>query len=140
MREAIKGVFESAGTPIDVGEVGFLATLKSVMAMIFGGAGRRIGGDLEGDLREKMGELMVLLGTPNVSDIFPALGGFDLQGIGRRTKEVMLMIDEILDLAIEEQKVGENGGGFLQWLLELNDTQDCSDSITTNQLKALLVV
>lgn len=143
----IKGVFESAGTPIDIGKVGFLATMKSVLAMTWGDSGRLIGEDgidLDVKFRAVMDELAVLLGTPNLSDIFPILGRFDLQGIASRTKKAMRVCDEILNTAIEEQrKMGGNGvvkGGYLQLLLELEDDEDNSNPITDDQLKALLLV
>ena len=147
VRKVIKGVFESAGTPIDIGKVGFLATMKSVLAMTWGDSGRLIGEDgidLDVKFRAVMDELAVLLGTPNLSDIFPILGWFDLQGIASRTKKAMRVCDEILNTAIEEQrKTGGNGvvkGGYLQLLLELEDDQDNSNPITDDQLKALLLV
>ncbi|XP_038875602.1 labd-13Z-ene-9,15,16-triol synthase, chloroplastic-like [Benincasa hispida] len=146
VRKVIKGVFETARTQIEIRKVGFLAALKSVMAMTWGDSGRLIGEDgvdLEVKFREVMDELVVLLGTPNVSDFFPVLGRFDLQGIAKRTKKVMRACDEILNSAIEEQrKMGGNGvekGGYLQMLLELQDNEDSSECITDDQLKALLL-
>ncbi|KAG7016911.1 Ferruginol synthase, partial [Cucurbita argyrosperma subsp. argyrosperma] len=115
VRKVIKGVFESAGTPIDIGKVGFLATMKSVLAMTWGDSGRLIGEDgidLDVKFRAVMDELAVLLGTPNLSDIFPILGRFDLQGIASRTNKAMRVCDEILNTAIEEQrKMGGNAVG-----------------------------
>uniref|UniRef100_A0A0A0KMT1 Cytochrome P450 n=1 Tax=Cucumis sativus TaxID=3659 RepID=A0A0A0KMT1_CUCSA len=147
VRKVIKGVFESVGTQIDIGKVSFLATMKSVVAMTWGDSGRVMGEDgvgLEVKFREMMDELVVLLGSRNVSDVFPVLGRFDLQGIGRRTKKVMGVLDGILNSAIEEQrKMGGNGGGkggYLQLLLELQDNEDNSECITNDQLKALLLV
>ncbi|CAK9311056.1 unnamed protein product [Citrullus colocynthis] len=146
VRKVIKGVFESAGTQIDIGKVSFLAALKSVMAMTWGDSGRLIGKDgvdLEVKFREVMDELMVLIGTPNVSDLFPVLGRFDLQGIAKRTKKVMGVSDEILNSAIEEQRKmrgsGVEKGGYLQMLLELEDNDDSSDCGTNDQFEALLL-
>ncbi|KAA0042853.1 7-ethoxycoumarin O-deethylase-like [Cucumis melo var. makuwa] len=148
VRKVIKGVFESVGTQIDIGKVSFHATMKSVLAMTWGDSGRLMGEDgvgLEEKFREMMDELMVLLGSPNVSDVFPVLGRFDLQGIGRRTKKVMGVLDGILNFAIEEQRKmggkgnGEGKGGYLQLLLELQDNEDNSECITNDQLKALLL-
>ncbi|KAG6579437.1 Ferruginol synthase, partial [Cucurbita argyrosperma subsp. sororia] len=116
VRKVIKGVFESAGTPIDIGKVGFLATMKSVLAMTWGDSGRLIGEDgidLDVKFRAVMDELAVLLGTPNLSDIFPILGRFDLQGIASRTNKAMRVCDEILNTAIEEQR--KMGGNVLDF-------------------------
>uniref|UniRef100_A0A1S3ASY5 Uncharacterized protein n=1 Tax=Cucumis melo TaxID=3656 RepID=A0A1S3ASY5_CUCME len=110
------------------------------MAMTCGGSGGLIGvdgTDLEAKFREVVDELMVLLGTPNLSDLFPVLGCLDLQGIARKMKRVC---DEILNSGIEEQrKKGRNGlenKGFLEFLLEVTEGEDNSESITENQLKA----
>ncbi|KAL4033059.1 hypothetical protein IC575_006144 [Cucumis melo] len=144
MRKIIKGVLESAGTPIDIGKLGFFATVKSVMAMTWGGSGGLIGvdgTDLEAKFREVVDELMVLLGTPNLSDLFLVLGCLDLQGIARKMKRVSNHCDKILNSAIEEQKKkGRNGlenKGFLEFLLEVMEGEDNSESITENQIKAL---
>ncbi|KAA0043053.1 flavonoid 3'-monooxygenase-like [Cucumis melo var. makuwa] len=144
MRKIIKGMLESAGTPIDIGKLGFFATVKSVMAMTWGGSGGLIGvdgTDLEAKFREVVDELMVLLGTPNLSDLFLVLGCLDLQGIARKMKRVSNHCDKILNSAIEEQKKkGRNGlenQGFLEFLLEVMEGEDNSESITENQIKAL---
>ncbi|XP_038906861.1 labd-13Z-ene-9,15,16-triol synthase, chloroplastic-like [Benincasa hispida] len=146
VRKVIKGAFESAGSPINIGKLGFFATVKSVMAMTWGGSGGLIGmdeADLEAKFREVVDELMILVGTPNLSDLFPVLGRFDLQGIARKMKKVMNVFYEILNSAIEEQrKMGGHGverRGFLQCLLEFKDSEDSSESITDNQLKGLLM-
>lgn len=86
VRKVIKGVLESAGTPIDIGKLGLFAAAKSVMAMTWGGSGGMIGVDgaeLEDKFREVVDEMMVLIASPNLSDLFPVLGRFDLQGIAR---------------------------------------------------------
>ncbi|KAL6280135.1 hypothetical protein ACE6H2_017016 [Prunus campanulata] len=48
--------------------------------------------------------MMELLGKPNVSDFFPSLARFDVQGIARRTKQLQSMTEKIFDSAIERQK------------------------------------
>uniref|UniRef100_A0A0A0KKI4 Uncharacterized protein n=1 Tax=Cucumis sativus TaxID=3659 RepID=A0A0A0KKI4_CUCSA len=147
VRKIIKGVLESAGTPIDISKLSLMAAVKSVMAMTWGGSRGLIGvdgADLEAKFMEVVNELMVLLGTPNLSDLFPVLGGLDLQGIGRKMKKVMNVFDGIFNSAIEEQRKrggdGMENRGFLQLLLEVMEGEDSSESITDKELKALLVV
>ncbi|KAE8647886.1 flavonoid 3'-monooxygenase CYP75B137 [Cucumis sativus] len=146
VRKIIKGVLESAGTPIDISKLSLMAAVKSVMAMTWGGSRGLIGvdgADLEAKFMEVVNELMVLLGTPNLSDLFPVLGGLDLQGIGRKMKKVMNVFDGIFNSAIEEQRKrggdGMENRGFLQLLLEVMEGEDSSESITDKELKALLV-
>ncbi|XP_042491060.1 3,9-dihydroxypterocarpan 6A-monooxygenase-like [Macadamia integrifolia] len=101
-----------------------------------------------------IGELVALLGKTNVSDIFPILARFDLQGIERKAKEVMSWADTILDSVIEERlkmeavqekkrsKDDDDVGSkdYLGILLELNKQQgDDKAALSMKQLKALLL-
>ena len=90
---------------------------------------------------------MVLLGQPNVSDLFPSLAWLDLQGIVRETKKAVSVFDRIFDSAIQrvrnrgecKNNIRDPQNDFLQFLLELHDEHgDESTSITMAQLKALL--
>ncbi|CAI0413829.1 unnamed protein product [Linum tenue] len=91
--------------------------------------------------------MLVLMGTPNVSDFIPALARFDLQGIEKKSKRLLDKFDEILSSVIEErlravEKRGGNGRkDFLQVLLDLNrhGGSDGESYVTTNQVKALLM-
>nr|GFB53597.1 cytochrome P450 [Tanacetum cinerariifolium] len=82
----------------------------------------------------------------NLSDIFPILAWFDLQGVERDIKEQLTKVDQIFTSMIEDRKkynsingVGHEGKkDFLQTLLELKDNED-GKSINIYQLKSLLM-
>ncbi|KAK6262962.1 hypothetical protein QUC31_008778 [Theobroma cacao] len=149
--KTITNVYKNAGKPIDFGELSFLTSINAVMSMLWGG---KQGGDQKGnsiwtDFRELITQLMVILGKPNVSDIFPVLAWFDIQGIEREMKKISQSFDQLFDSMIEARmsvatKMEKDDGkteqkDFLQLLLELKEKDDGSSSITMNQLKALLM-
>ncbi|KAL0295863.1 UNVERIFIED_CONTAM: Flavonoid 3'-monooxygenase [Sesamum angustifolium] len=103
-----------------------------------------VGNTIEGERKDKIGAAfssMVarsfdLLGKPNVSDYFPVLARFDIQGVEKEMSNFMQRFDEIVeDIINEREKIssGEVGGGgnknggrldFLQMLMELSEKQD----------------
>lgn len=152
--KSIRHVYANVGTPIDIGQLAFSTSINAVMSMFWGGTVQEDRGDVIGaELRDVTTELMVLLGKFNVSDIFPVLARFDLQGIQRQVKKVACMFERIFDSAIEERRNimaaakeeglhegNEKGKDILQFLLRLHAGDDSSSSITMSQLKAILMV
>ncbi|CAI0413601.1 unnamed protein product [Linum tenue] len=148
VRSSVKEVHKrcSGGEAMDFGEMAFKTTTNAMLSMLWGG----VAGDDEGfygEFRELESEMLVLMGTPNVSDFIPALARFDLQGIEKKSKKLLDKFDEILSSVIEErlravEKRGGNGRkDFLQVLLDLNRNggSDGESYVTTNQVKALLM-
>ncbi|CAL1375635.1 unnamed protein product [Linum trigynum] len=149
VRNSVKEVHKrcSGGEAMDFGEMAFKTTTNAMLSMLWGG----VAGDDEGfygEFRELESEMLVLMGTPNVSDFIPALARFDLQGIEKKSKRLLDKFDEILSSVIEERlrAVDKRGGNgrkdILQVLLDLNRDggSDGESYVTTNQVKALLVV
>ena len=148
--KSISHIFSKIGIPIDLGQFAFSATINITMRMLWGGTlqGEKKS-DVESEFKKVVEEMIELLEKPNLSDFFPALAMFDLQGIGRRTKKLLSVTDNIFQAAIEaemkktqNERLPENHGkkGFLQFLLENNNDQDSATSLTTQQMKALLMV
>ncbi|KAK4843340.1 hypothetical protein QYF36_006961 [Acer negundo] len=101
------------------------------------------------ELQELFSELFTVLGATNISDIFPVLSRFDIQGIAKLSKKIDIQFENIIDAAIERSKNiaairgGWNKDGnndFLQILLELQEHKDSATSFTLTQLKAMLMV
>lgn len=146
VNKSIGHVYGKIGTTVDLGELAFLTVLNATMSMLWGAEDE--GADVGAQFKTMLAELMVLLGKPNVSDFFPALARFDLQGIERQAKRISQWIEAILDSAIEKRMNMAKGKGirieerkdFLQILLEIRDQADAATSISMNQLKALLLV
>ncbi|KAF2612316.1 hypothetical protein F2Q70_00009235 [Brassica cretica] len=85
-----------------------------------------------------------LLGEPNVSDFFPWLARFDLQGLVKQMRVYARELDAIFDGAIEKMpNLGSKDDGecknFLQQLMKLKDQEANSEvPITINHVKAVL--
>ncbi|KAK8361168.1 hypothetical protein V6Z11_A03G021600 [Gossypium hirsutum] len=97
--------------------------LRLIGNMVWGG---EIQGEqrtiVESQFKNIFAEIMVLLGKPNISDIFPSIAWFDIQGINPMKKET-----------------GEQKSDVLQMLLDLHKNQDSPSSLTMNQIKGILV-
>ncbi|KAK3041050.1 hypothetical protein RJ639_026847 [Escallonia herrerae] len=86
----------------------------------------------------------VLVEKPNVSDFFPLLARFDIQGIEKETKKISLWVDQFFDMLFEQRMKGNVGTqndqkDFVQSLLELRDQQGPGSSITLKHMKSLLL-
>ncbi|XVF51657.1 hypothetical protein PTKIN_Ptkin04bG0202000 [Pterospermum kingtungense] len=148
--KSIGDVYKNIGNPIDISELSFLTVINAVISMVLGGKHRgEKGATIEGRFKDIYAELMVQLGKPNISDIFPLLAPLDLQGIARETKRISYLFNQLLDsvielrmnLATEKENVDEKSEeklDFLQLLLELVGKEDGESSITMDQLKGLL--
>ncbi|XP_043689020.1 flavonoid 3',5'-hydroxylase-like [Telopea speciosissima] len=152
IQKMLREVYSKIGTPIDIGNLIFVTMLDMLMNMLWGGAIKREEKTRIGvEFRKMIGELVVLLGKTNVSDIFPILARFDLQGIERKAKEVFLWADTILDTVInerlkmeaeQEKKPSKDDLGskdFLEILLEVNKKGDGKETLSMKQVKALLL-
>ncbi|KAG5593006.1 hypothetical protein H5410_043520 [Solanum commersonii] len=91
-----------------------------------------------------------ILGKPNISDFFPMLARFDLQGIQKDAEALLKSVESILDPAINEhlkmlsdRREGEIPGNekkdFIQILLELMEQKDIGISLDLVKIKAILV-
>ncbi|KAM6557066.1 hypothetical protein CsatB_004085 [Cannabis sativa] len=93
-------------------------------------------------------DLMMLVAKLNVSDIFPALKWFDLQGIERDTRKIHRAFEVMIENAMAKRKkvmsnplaVKSSRKDFLQFLMELCENQNTEEApITTSEIKGLLM-
>ncbi|KAF9616699.1 hypothetical protein IFM89_031716 [Coptis chinensis] len=96
-------------------------------------------------------KMVGLIGEPNVSDLFPVLAKFDIQGKERRMREILKWFDQIFEFVINERRKMEvqqeevenrdkENKDFLQVLLQLIDQGNQKTQLTVIHLKALLMV
>ncbi|KAJ4905767.1 hypothetical protein Rs2_09425 [Raphanus sativus] len=130
---------------VNVGDQMFLTMMNLTMNMVWGGSVKAE--DMESVGTEFKGvcsEIIRLLSLPNVSDFFPWLARFDLQGLVKRMRVCAQELDAIFDGAIEKMpKLGSKDDGeckdFLQQLMKLRDQEvDSEVPITFNHVKAVL--
>ncbi|GMP95927.1 hypothetical protein CsSME_00044786 [Camellia sinensis var. sinensis] len=104
-------------------------------------------GKMEAKFRQVVVEMTELLGKPNLSDFFPGLARFDLQGIQKQMKGLAKRFDRIFQNIIDqrlkmdghESGTAEESVDFLQFLLKLKDDGDAKTPLTITHLKALLM-
>ncbi|KAK2664785.1 hypothetical protein Ddye_003359 [Dipteronia dyeriana] len=149
VKKIIRDVYNRSGKAIDIGELSFSASVNVIQNILWGFTlqGENTA-NLREELREFYSELVIVFGATNISDIFPVLSRFDIQGIAKRSKKVSIQFEKIIDSAIERSKNiaairgGWNNDGkkdFLQILLELQEHEDSATSITMTQLRAMLL-
>ncbi|CAI9093805.1 OLC1v1029385C1 [Oldenlandia corymbosa var. corymbosa] len=145
LRQTINYFYSQSGKPVNIGEQMFLTVLNVITNMLWGGT---VKGDerssLGAEFRHVINEITQCLGMPNVSDFYPGLARFDLQGIQKKTKMLTGKFDKIFERLIE-QRMKEVGGDvkeskdFLQFLLKLKDEGDGKTQFTLTHIKALLM-
>ncbi|KAL0373064.1 UNVERIFIED_CONTAM: Labd-13Z-ene-9,15,16-triol synthase, chloroplastic [Sesamum calycinum] len=130
--KVVRDVNLKLGKLIEIGELVFLTELNVILSLLWGGTIDEEKRDkLGAQFRDKMLKLVDLLGKPNVSDFFPVLAKFDVQGIEKETRALMPSVEEILDTVIDERMkmmaaeggelAAEKGKDFLGILLELKE-------------------
>ncbi|KAG2330550.1 hypothetical protein Bca52824_001730 [Brassica carinata] len=131
---------------VNVGDQLFLTMMNLTMNMLWGGSVKAENMESIGtEFKGVISEMTRLLSEPNVSDFFPWLARFDLQGLVKQMRVYAHELDAILDGAIEQmQKLGSRNDGeckdFLQHLMKLKDQEVNSEiPITVNHVKGVLV-
>ncbi|KAI7989667.1 Cytochrome P450 76T24 [Camellia lanceoleosa] len=142
IRRTIGYIFRNrVGSPVNISDQMFLTLFNVVTNMLWGCS-------IEGEDRVSIGfdGIIRLLGKPNISDFYPGLARFDLQGIEKKMRGVMQRVDEIFDMMIDQRMKMNGKGGekeskhFLQSLLELKDGGDeAKTPLTMAQVKAMLM-
>ncbi|CAN0841965.1 Flavonoid 3'-monooxygenase CYP75B137 [Linum grandiflorum] len=142
LRQTVGCMAGRAGSEVDFGEQMFLTAMNVMTSMIWDGTD--VG---DGEERVKLGaefrplgsEIIELLGSPNLSDCFPALSRFDLQGMRKRAKSATMRFDVIFEEVISKRLNMEDGStDFLEYLLKLvkEEGGDAKTPFTMNHLKA----
>ncbi|KAL0287919.1 UNVERIFIED_CONTAM: Flavonoid 3'-monooxygenase [Sesamum radiatum] len=143
VRKAIRNIYTKINTPVEIHELAFGISLNAIMSMVWGNTVQGERKDrIEAEFSPLVERSFDLVGQPNVSDFFPILARFDIQGVEKELRNIMQRADEIIEDVINERtKVGgggnKNGGrvDFLQMLMELSEKHDVKSEIgkTTDQ-------
>lgn len=143
VRSTVHHLYSHAGAPVDVGAQLFLTVMNVITSMLWGGT-------MEGEersavgkeFRELVAEITELLGRPNLSDFFPVLARFDLQGMGRQMRTLLERFDRIFEPIIDRRRKVGGGGAkdFLEYMLGLEkEGDDAKTPFTMVHVKALLM-
>ena len=147
IKRMLEEVKTKSGIPINIRELVSAATMKSMTEMLWGGSVAESGEEretVEREFRQAMDELIGLVGTPNISDFYPALAWLDLLGLVKKMRKLSAWLSRILDRIIEERRrtimlgTGKENSrrDFLQVLLDSNQDAQMTDDV----IKALLLV
>ncbi|PWA60826.1 cytochrome P450 [Artemisia annua] len=150
VRKTIMNVFSNIGKPINISEIAFMTEGNVITSMIFDNTLDHFGDSFGAELQMVSAKIAEIFGQPNLSDFFPSLARFDLQGIERDMKKQLDKLDNIFTSIIEERikssstksedGVGQDNGknDFLQILLDLKDKEGPT-SLNITQIKALIL-
>lgn len=145
LRQTIKFLYRQTGKPVNVGEQMFLTVLNVITNMLWGGT---VKGDerasLGAEFRQVVNEMTGCLGMINISDLYPALARYDLQGVQKKTRILAGRFDKIFERMIDQRvnaadDDGKESKDFLQFLLQLKDEGDAKTPLTMTHVKALLM-
>ncbi|KAK6158026.1 hypothetical protein DH2020_005340 [Rehmannia glutinosa] len=147
IRGTIRYLYRRAGSTVDIGEQMFLTVMNVITSMMWGGTGTGTGTERAGlgaEFKQVVSEMTNLLGMPNLSDFYPGLERFDMQGIQGKMKGLAKRFDKIFDTIIEQRlKIidGKESKDFLQFLMEMkgNNGDDAKTPFTMTHLRALLM-
>ncbi|EFH39173.1 hypothetical protein ARALYDRAFT_333172 [Arabidopsis lyrata subsp. lyrata] len=147
-RQTVRYLADQArvGSPVNLGEQIFLMMLNVITQMLWGTTVKEEERDVVGaEFLEVIREMNDLLLVPNISDFFPVLSRFDLQGLVKRMQRPAQRMDQMFDRIIN-QRLGKDrdssdgrAGDFLDVLLKVKDEENEKTNLTMNDVKAVLM-
>ncbi|RID70702.1 hypothetical protein BRARA_C02701, partial [Brassica rapa] len=147
IRERTRFLYEKSQeeAAVNVGDQLFVTMMNLTINMLWGGSVKAEEMESVGtEFKVVVSEITRLLGEPNISDFFPWLARFDLQGLLKQMRVCSRELNAIFDGAIEKMpKLESKDDGeckdFLQQLMKLKDQEANSEvPITVNHVKAVL--
>ncbi|KAG9454530.1 hypothetical protein H6P81_007434 [Aristolochia fimbriata] len=148
-----------AGSPVQFRELIYSTLYNVVTGMLWGGVlGEKGMEKVAKEFRQVVEDIQGTFGRLNISDFFPVLARFDLQGLERERQKLSQRLHQILDSVInqrlkminEQDKLegglqGKSegkleGGDFLELLLRTMDTPETTGMpLTIDHVKGLLL-
>ncbi|EOA22871.1 hypothetical protein CARUB_v10003602mg [Capsella rubella] len=146
VRERTKYLYQKGQeeSPVNLEDQLFLTMMNLTMNMLWGGSVKAEEMESVGtEFKGVISEIIRLLGEPNVSDFFPMVARFDLQGLVKKMHVCARELDAILNGAIEKMQLLRSRDGeckdLLQHLMKLKEEEaDSEVPITLNHVKAVL--
>ncbi|XP_077232537.1 7-ethoxycoumarin O-deethylase-like [Tasmannia lanceolata] len=150
VRQAVRELYSKIKTPINLSEITFQIVLNLLISTTWGatldGEGRRT---LAKEFRQWTQDALVLQTKFNVSDLFPLIARFDIQGIVREMNKLSVWLDSDFDSIIDQWRkmdsaVGgdekkKEGKDFMHLLLQLTEDEDRKTPFNVTNMKAMIV-
>ncbi|XP_030925134.1 geraniol 8-hydroxylase-like [Quercus lobata] len=143
VHQLVSHINKYKGTPVDIGSLAFATTLNLISNTIF--SLDTVDPDFETapEFKELVWKIMMDAGKPNISDNFPILRWFDLQGVRRHVKGSYTRMHEIFDdiiskrLKHRETDKTTRHGDFLDVLLD--QVQEDGSGFNIETIKPLIM-
>uniref|UniRef100_A0A0A9EWN0 Uncharacterized protein n=1 Tax=Arundo donax TaxID=35708 RepID=A0A0A9EWN0_ARUDO len=134
------------GAPVNVGRAAFITSLNLVSRTIFSRDLTSLdddGGSKE--FQEVVTDIMEAVGSPNISDFFPALAAADLQGWRRRLAALFARLHRIFDAEIDQRLRDHDAGeprknDFLGLLLDVAARDGDTSALDRETLRSMFTV
>lgn len=144
MHKMVTDIHAKIGETVNIGEQIYSAIFNIITSMLWGDTIKGEEFSCTGvEFRHVLQEMVKLYGKPDVSDLFPVLARFDIQGLARQMKRCTMWVDRILDAIIDRKQREERSKeskDFLQFLLQLKEQADPKTPLTITHIKALFMV
>ncbi|KAJ0539966.1 putative cytochrome P450 [Helianthus annuus] len=152
VRKTIKNIFGKIGTTVNIRDIAFSTQTNLLTRMIWENISDKgeKNDNLAADLDIAASNIVRIFGLVNLSDVFPSLAWFDLQGIERDMKKQRNKLDQIFTSIIKDRiesnsKESQDGEqqcegkkDFLQILLSHMDQKDTT-SLNMTQIKDIMI-
>ncbi|KAL0331404.1 UNVERIFIED_CONTAM: cytochrome [Sesamum angustifolium] len=152
VRKAVEEIYSNSGRPIDICELAFKIDLNVIINLIWGGKIHGMRRDrILADLLPVIAEMLDLLLKPNISDYFPILARFDIQGVEKKMTSLLQRVDVITEDTIDERMKNSSEKSeaattkkdgrtdFLQILVDLMQDENNKELLGKAQIKAMLI-
>ncbi|KAK1604358.1 hypothetical protein QYE76_028031 [Lolium multiflorum] len=138
VRELLGCIRDHAGETVEVGRVVLSGLFNVVSNVLFSEDVGDLSSGRAQELETLIDDMLVEFAKPNLSDLFPALSVFDLQGRRRRTAERVRRFFDFFDPIISRRMKagGEKKADFLDVLLQLHSV----DQLSIEIIKSFLLV
>ncbi|KAK9987080.1 hypothetical protein SO802_032031 [Lithocarpus litseifolius] len=143
VHQLIAHINKYKGSPVDIGSLAFATTLNLISNTIF--SVDIVDPDFESaqEFKELVWRIMMDAGKPNVSDYFPMLKRFDLQGVRRHVqvsyKRMHEIFDDIIATRLKHRETDKTTrhGDFLDVLLD--QMQEDGSDFSIDTIKPLIL-
>ncbi|KAJ0790147.1 putative cytochrome P450 [Helianthus annuus] len=144
VRNAIKNVFGRIGTKVNIREITFSTETSVLTRTIWESKGVK-NNNLAAELDMMSAKIVQLLGRMNISDFFPILARFDLQGVERDSEKIRNKLDQLFTTIIDDriesnlkESEDEEKKDFLQVLLNYKDEKGAIP-LSRDEIKLILL-
>ncbi|XP_068636140.1 carnosic acid synthase-like [Aristolochia californica] len=144
VQQMVRRVYGNAETPLAIREMLFATLFDVLMGMLWG-----TGTLKDPSMKEKGEEFRVVVqqilgsfGQLSISDFFPFLAPFDLEGLERKRKMIADRLNQILDSIIDLKKAEsgkQESKEFLVVLLRMQERGDSTMPLTSSHIKGLIM-